>query len=439
MRKIGVELEFPVVQSNGYAVEYSTIRRLFPWLEASGWQISRDEGTGECVEATHSAGRGQGRFGYVRDSISTDVGFCTIEVSLSPEDDLFALARHWDAVRRVLLEFFTGQDCHILGYGVQPLSVPERGLIARKGRYLFLEQDSLNRIVDQRHGADVSVFAISASNQCHIDVYRDEAISAVNLANGLAPIFSAITANAPVWRGGVDPDWVDIREFFWDRGWSNRIDQIGIPDRFTGFDDYVERICAFRPLMVKRDGQYIQITGCRTFADYLARGGDNTGMTVMGEAVPLSCAPEDIQFHGGFAWWQARLAAPYGTIEFRPCSQQPPDATLAVAALGLGVMESLHDAHALYDRFTVTDWRRLRFDVLRHGLKASLRDLPVTALAQQLLDIARAGLISRGLGEEAFLDVLQERVSAGVTVADPVAAAFDPDDLTAFLDLVRIR
>src|SRR5579872_1514193 len=280
LRKIGIELEFPIVKDNGEAVTYTTIRKMFRWLEKKGWQIIKDEGTGENIAAEKSVDMGIGRFGYEKDVIGTDVGYCTVETSLTPEDNLFTLENHWKRIKTILLEFFNKENCHILGYGVQPISPPAHTLVANKGRYTFFEQESLNRFIDQKYGVDLNVFATSAANQCHIDVYKEEAITAINVINGLAPLLSAVTANASVWRGSVDPEWIDIREIFWDKSWSNRVEQTGIPDKFTDFSDYVDRLCQFRPLMVKRNGEYIKILNCKTFGEFIKKGDNNVGETV---------------------------------------------------------------------------------------------------------------------------------------------------------------
>jgi gamma-glutamylcysteine synthetase len=439
LRKIGIELEFPVVQDNGEAVSYDTIRKMFAWLEEKGWQVVRDGGTGESVEAVKSISEGKGRFGYEKDIIGTDVGYCDVETSLSPEDNLLALEQHWLRVKDTLLEYFSSENCHVLGYGVQPISHPSKDLVAHKGRYAFFVQDSLNRFIDQQYGTDLTVFATSCSNQCHIDVYREEAITAVNVLNGLGPLLGAITANAPVWRGSIDPEWVDIREIFWDKSWTNRIDQVGIPDAFSDFSDYVDRICSFRPLMVKRDGQYVKILNRKTFGEFLASGDQNEGETVNGERIPLASSAEDLHFHNGFAWWQARLASAYGTLEIRPCGQQPANATMSIAALALGLVENLSEAEALYKEYSVAEWRKLRFDVLRHALKATVNDRPVTELVGRALEIASAGLQKRGLGEEKFLTVLQQRLDRQATLADEVKTVFNPNDLSKFFDLVEIK
>lgn len=439
LRKIGIELELPIVRNNGEAIDYQTTRDMFAWLAKRGWELSKDEGTGENVEAQKSLSSSTGRFGYEKDVIGTDVGYCTVETSLSPEDDLFALEKHWGRIRDVLLEFFGPRECHILGYGVQPMSHPARTLVANKGRYAFFIQDSLNRFIDQKYGEDLNVFATTASNQCHIDVYEDEAITAVNVFNGLAPLLTALTANAPVWRGSVDPEWVDIREIFWDKCWTNRINQVGIPDKFKDFSDYVDRLCQFRAFMVKRDGQYIRIQDCETFGDYLDRA-KNTGQTVSDKVISLQSSPEDIHFQGGIAWWQARLASSYGTLEVRPCGQQPPDATMAIAAISLGLVENLGEAEKLYNKLSLADWRKLRFDALRHGMQAhTSQGESIMPLVKEALAIARKGLQKRGLGEEIFLDVLDKRAASGRTVADQVKEVFDAKNLQKFFDLVEIK
>ncbi len=440
LRKIGIELEFPVVNNEGEAVNYKIIRKLFQSLKRDGWSLNKDEGTSEVVSAERLNSNGVGRFGYNKDVIGTDVGYCTIETSLTPESNLFELVNHWGKIRGILLSYLKSNNTHLLGYGVQPITKPQKKIMANKGRYKFFEQDSLNRFIDQQDGVDLHVFATSAANQCHIDVYKEEAIEAVNTLNGLAPLFTSLTANSSVWKGEVDQNWLDVREIFWDKSWSNRVEQVGIPDKFNSFKDYVDRICSFRPLMVKRGKEYIKIIGCATFLDYLKNGKNNRGENAKGKIVHLKSELQDVQFQNGFAWWQARLASSYGTIEIRPCAQQPPNATMAVAALSLGIIENLQKATKLYERFSLSSWRKLRFDALRHGLNSSMQEHKVATskLAKELLQIAEEGLKTRRLGEEVLLDVLFERLNKKETPADVVKRIFNKKNIKPFLRFVEI-
>ncbi len=438
LRNIGLELEFPIVKNNGFAVDYQTILKLFAWLEEKGWKATSDTGTGEIVEMSKSITNGHGRFGFEKTVIGTDVGYCTIEVALTPHNNLFVAEECWKHIKDLLLEFFSQENCHMLGYGIQPLSPPTHDLVANKGRYKFFEQDSLNRVIDQRQGQDLSVFAISASSQCHIDVYKEEAIISVNVMNGLAPLLSALTANSPIWQGKTDDEWLDVREIFWDKSWSNRIEQVGIPEIFINDADYVDRLGQFRPLMVKRGDEYIKILHHKTFNDFLDAK-ESEGQTVDGKILKLISLPEDIRMQSGFAWWQARLAPEYGTLEVRPCSQQPGNATLGIAALMLGLVENLEEAQRLYAKHTLANWRKLRFDVLRHGLSATINGNSILPLIENVLQIANVGLQKRKLGEEVFLSVLEQRAHEMLTVADKVKTVFDKNNLQAFFDLVEIR
>ena len=69
LRKIGIELELPIVTDTGEAVSYATIRKMFKWFSKNGWELTRDEGTQEVVAAEKSISTGKGRFGYETDTI----------------------------------------------------------------------------------------------------------------------------------------------------------------------------------------------------------------------------------------------------------------------------------------------------------------------------------------------------------------------------------
>lgn len=440
-RAVGLELEFPTVtRATGEAVPYDVIRRLFAGLEREGWVLYRDGGTREILAAEQELTGGRGRFGFEKDSIGTDVGYCTIETALTPENDLHALHDHWQRIRTILLPYLDAEQAAILGYGVQPVSHPGKKLLANKGRYIFFEQDSLNRFIDQRHGVDLHVFATSAANQCHIDVYREEAIAAVNALTGLAPMLTALTANAPVWRGQLDPDWIDIREIFWDKSWSNRVNQVGIPELFADYEDYINRLLEFRPLMVKRGREFIKILDSRTFGTYLANGKANFGETVKGERVPLESEPRDLFFHAGFSWWVARLAPMHGTLEVRVCAQQPQEAVLCVTALSLGIVENLDAACAMHDEHPRRVWQKLRFDALRHGMRATFADgAPIIPYVERLLEISKQGLLKRGLGEETYLEPLYERLRKQETPADEVKRVFAQGGIPALVEHTRVK
>ena len=85
----------------------------------------------------------------------------------------------------------------VLGYGVQPLSPPTRALLSPKQRYSTLADIM---------GADWIWYTVTASDQAHVDVSRDEAVSALNFGNLMAPVIVALCANSPVVAGELTDD-----------------------------------------------------------------------------------------------------------------------------------------------------------------------------------------------------------------------------------------
>jgi glutamate--cysteine ligase len=71
----------------------------------------------------------------------------------------------------------------------------------------------------------------------------------------------------------------------------------------------------------------------------------------------------------------------------------------------------------------VRDWTAeevsaLRAEVPRLALAATIRSRSVRDVARDMLAIARDGLRARGLGEERYLDPLDEIAASGVTLAE---------------------
>lgn len=440
LRGVAVEFEFPTVSMpTGQAIGYDVLRRVFQELGDEGWDLHQDTGTGEVVEAVQSITGGRGRFGFDKDVIGTDLGLCTIETALTPEESIHKLQSHYERIKTILLPILDAANAKILGYGIQPLSLPTRELMANKGRYRFLVNDSANRFVDQRMGVDDHLSALTAATQCHLDIYRDEAIPAVNAMNGLAPLLCALTANSPVWRGKIDPEWLDVREILNDMALSTRIFQTGIPDLFRDYEDYVQRVLSFKPYMVKRGEEFIKVLERSSFGHFMACGKNNHGETVAGERIPIEALPQDVFFHAGFVWWTARLALMHGTLEIRPCAMQPDDAMLSVAALSLGLVENLAKATELHQRYKHHSWKNLRFDALRHGMRAEIEGVPIAPLVVEMLEIAKEGLQERELGEEVYLEPLFERAAKKETPAEKVRRIFTTDGIQGLLEATIIR
>lgn len=412
-RLIGVELEFPLVTLRAEATPSDFIRDLFAFLRAHNFVVYHDSGTSAPVEA-----KGLPSGPFSGDVIGTDVGACTLEVALAPTRTLHAAMLRFQRIIKLLLPFLKKTSVHMLGYGIQPVTRPNHDLMSNKGRYIFFEKESTNNFVPQSDGVDLHVFTVTAASQCHIDVSREEALDAVNVLNLLAGLQIALCANSSVWGGSSIPSFKSTREVLWDLGWPTRKVQVGIPEPFPNYTAYVSHLLRFRPLMIKRGWEYLSIQGMDTFEHYITHDDRVTATCVNGE--PRHAIPrlEDFLLHAGFAWHCARLAPSFGTVEARVCCAQPPNATLGPAALALGIIENLEQATSLAQRFSPSFWREVRQMAARDALQGVVRQMPITVLATEMLQIAEAGLHQRGNKEEVYLDPFHRRLRSGRVPAD---------------------
>ena len=99
-----------------------------------------------------------------------------------------------------------------------------------------------------------------------------------------------------------------------------------------------------------------------------------------------------------------------GTVEFRSVCTQPFDKTFASAAFHLGILENLENVKAYlqdapFFQEEGRDYKDLRRKFSKKELSASERE-HIYEFAKSLLQLARAGLVSRRLGEEAYLPSL---------------------------------
>ena len=446
-RKIGLELEFPVVDITGKAVSYVIVQQMYRFLETKGFELNQDPITSEIVSAKEPLNllaKSHTSEESISTIISTDSGYCTLEISLKPQDNLFACESEFNKIIGSLSEYFRGHNCLILGYGVQPITPPSQNLITKKichlmSQKIMAKREAMNRFIDQRDGADLDFGRITAASQCHIDITVDEAIRAVNVLNGLSGLQIALTANSPVWLGKVDQQWKAVREIFWEYMCVKLYRQVAIPKSFSDIFDYVEYITNFPSLMIERQGEYIAILEKETFKEFLSSKKPLKGLTFNDQKIAIWPKTEDIITQASLAWFNARLSPKYGTIESRISCQQPPGDTILVPALVLGIIENLEEAEELLKSYPWEEWKRLRYDSLRHVLQAQIGNKPVLPLVEKLITIAEVGLRKRGYGEEKFLAPASKRIAQRKVPANEIIDLFQSMSIAEWLKLLAFN
>jgi gamma-glutamylcysteine synthetase len=434
VRQVALECEFPVVDHAGAAPSREVIQDVLKRLGDCGFDLVSDPLTGDLVLATRAVADPHGG----EETVSTDLGYPTIEVTTPATPTLFAAQHRLDQLLSSVVASCAANDCLVLGYGMQPITPPSRELVTRSSRYLMYERFSDHRYLPSDVGADIHLFTITAATHCHIDVQLSEAVRAVNVLNALAGVQIALTANSPIWNGRIDPEWKAARENFYDRTYdpekwpSGR--PCGVPPAFHDLDDYLEAVLDTWVPLVERNGVALALNSPRLTAREFMQAAAVCAGNADGDIVQIAPEPSDIISFAHHLEFDARLCPAHGTVESRISCAQPPGAAVEAAAFALGLVENLADAERLIERLTHLDQKRLRIAGARHGLAFSDKNPEMYRLVEAALQIAEHGLRRRGHGEQRLLAGFWERLAARTTHADEDISLFQARGIQGLLE-----
>ncbi len=372
MRRLGREGEHPVVHADGSAFDIAPLWA--PLHAAVGGELLFEGDLVVGVEA--------GDLMW-----SAEVGRGTIELIVGPCDDLHGIRAAYERAMAPLVRVAEAHGAHILGYGIQPLTPPTPALMTPKQRYGVL----LETLGDLWLS-----FALTASDQVHVDVTLDEVAAATSTANLLAPFTVGLCGNSSV-ASGAPTGFCSTRE-----AGMGRIGAEGFRHGMT------EGPSADIEAWITRtfDLPYFMHKPCGRPEPYGA-----TFRTWLDEAPRTpSEAFEGWLYHEHYVWNAARPRVAHGTVELRSACQQPWPDHMAASALGTAFGAG-HVALGAYLREALggDPWpalRRYHGAVVRSGLAA---DEPVAGLVEGVLERAHATLVARGRGEEVYLAPLFDR------------------------------
>ncbi|MFW6113699.1 MAG: glutamate-cysteine ligase family protein [Actinomycetota bacterium] len=417
-RQVGMEAKFCLTDSLGEAVEREALEGLFRHLERRGWELHRDLNLGIAT----SAARASSTCPAV---VATGTGHCKIEFSVPYGRTLSELKANFEEMAEEVKGYTDRAGVRLLCLGVHPVTEPHPDLVQRTSRHIFWDRAFETGLVH--------LFALSADCQVHVDVDPAEVHEAVNVMQGFAGAQIALTASATVWRKEIDPEYLDVKEAFWD-WWLPDEDRAGVALRpFGSLEDYVERLAGLRPVFVSREGRSLGIYHYSDFREYFSAGERAKGITEDGETEVLLPCEQDIDLHDTFNWYVARFSR-YCTLENRVNCQQPPEDIMAVPALTLGLMENLDEGVSFLEGFEWDALRRSREEAMRHGPRASGEGFDISLLSERMLEVAEKGLSSRGGGEEGFLGVLWRRLREGFCPAMETRELFARGGIGALLE-----
>lgn len=425
MNRIGAELKFPVVDGNGLPPSQEKIDALWRYLADKGWQAKIDPVTDEIVGAKYP-----GELNHTQAGCET--GYCKVEFSLAHVGDLHVLSQQVEALRATLKPFSEQHNIHFLGYGIQPCAAPSSDLFLTQARSSVWEEVCpSNQILPKNEGDDVNMFTVNAGSHVHCSVPADEAVNVVNLFNGYAPAFIALTANSSVWKNRIS-NYLCIAEKFWD-WWSPASDRSGLaPREFNNLPDYLESVLDYRPIFIMRDGNPILLKDYDRFIDFYSSEFAQ-GETLDNEMVNIAPTEADLGLHNSCYWYCGRISK-YYTVELRCCDQQRPDELLSVSSLVLGLVSNGDAAREALSSITWEELAEARHQACLNGLEGVYARGTLADFAKMLVDIAEEGLRKRGLGEEIYLEAAKKRCEKGVSPGAEIRNIFENQGINGVLE-----
>ncbi|MBX3011054.1 MAG: hypothetical protein KF832_06080 [Caldilineaceae bacterium] len=399
-RTIGREAEYPVVKATG---EWADARRLLEQLRANyGLTPHYDSGNARLIVGVDGAD-----YKY-----ALEVGVGTIELNTRPCQTLFEVEAIMVEAVLPVVRLAARYGWRVLGYGIQPVTPPSLSIMAPKQRY-----QSLYRAM----GAAWLWYTVTASDQCHIAIGRDELVPLLNFGNLMAPVIIALCANSPIHSGRMSR-FCSSREGRMAEIHANE-HRHGMPARpYTSIADYIRTVSQSTYLIARAGGDVIPSS--RPFTDYLREHGPDFPAFL---------------FHEHYIWNSARLRSNYGTIEIRPACQQPWPEQMAAMSLSVGLIEAA-SAIADYIRNVLGDdyWSIMRTyhqQTIRFGLAAPQ---PAPHFLETIVELATTGLQQRGHGEETFMTPLHNRLYRRLNPAQRNRRIFDLEGVTGLLHYASI-
>jgi glutamate--cysteine ligase len=246
-------------------------------------------------------------------------------------------------------------------------------------------------------------------------------VKKLRVSLALQPVATALFANSPFTEGKPN-GFLSFRAEIWRHTDRDRTGML--PWAFEdgmGFERWTDYALDVPMYFVKHGDEYIDVAG-QSFRDLMA--GKLPGMP--GTRATLS----DWSNHISTIFPEVRLKR---YLEMRGADSGSLANLLALPALWIGLLYddvSLDAAWDLVKHWSAEERQKLRDDVPKLALAATVRDHTVFEIANEVLQLARAGLARRkhldisGEDEGRYLDVLEDRLARGTTPAEELLEKF---------------
>ena len=405
---IGVEIEMPVVNLSGQAVDEAvSIETAESFIEHFGFIRSGTDADGNLTSAKDT---------QTGDILSFDCCYSNLELSFGKAAGLFEIKERFENYVRFLNAEFSKHGYTLTGMGVNPNADVNHNRPIPNERYRMLyhylhSYPQHSDEVDIRFHKRPDFGTFTSASQVQLDVRYEELTDVINVFGLLEPYKALLFANSYL---PDYPDFLCVRNMLWEhsmQGYNpHNVGMFG--KKVSGIDELIDYIGTQSIYCTMRDGKYIDFTPL-TIEEFFSRDSVE-GEYFDGEGYrKISFVPDisDLEYLRTFKFEDLTFR---GTIEYRSSCCQPLSEAMTVAAFHTGLKEKLYELKEILENDNV---------IYSHGFNAlelqkllSKQEQPyfidenlIEKQLVRILDLSSEGLRKRGLGEEELLAPLYER------------------------------
>ena len=396
---VGVELEFPIVETNGNKTNIEVTKNLFRTLpNLSDFEVEKIDDDQNPIQLIHCSSK---------DRILFELSYNTIEFAFERAHSIDEVAKRFEAYLKIIQPILQENNHEIQGHGIHPLWKENDNSPVKIERYKMLMAFLAMNGTGMKTHPYPSYGAFICGNQVQLDVRRDNYVRIINAFNKIeaakAYLFSNSEFSAEAWNTKI------ARDIFWEESLHGYYkENVGIyPKDYQSEEEFFNNLARTAIFTATREGKSYYFKPIRV-EDYLDQK-EITAYTADGNEKIINPVKEDLKQHRSY---QFQDLTARGTVEFRSVCTQPLETTFAPIAFELGLFvqlekleDYLEDSSFIYNE--EQDYRKLRKKYSKKILSTEEKEA-IQSFSKDLIGIAKAGLIKRGYREEKFLIINKE-------------------------------
>ena len=396
---VGVELEFPIVETNGNKTNIEVTKNLFRTLaNLSDFEVEKIDDDQNPIQLVHCPSK---------DRILFELSYNTIEFAFEKAHSIDEVAKRFEAYLKIIQPILQENNHEIQGHGIHPLWKENDNSPVKIERYKMLMAFLAMNGTGMKTHPYPSYGAFICGNQVQLDVRRDNYIRIINAFNKIeaakAYLFSNSEFSSEAWDTKI------ARDIFWEESLHGYYrENVGIfPKDYQSEEEFFNNLARTAIFTVTREGKSYYFKPIRV-EDFLDQK-EIIAYTTDGKEKNINPVKEDLKQHRSY---QFQDLTARGTVEFRSVCTQPLETTFAPIAFELGLFVQLEKLenyleHCSFLRNEKQDYRNLRKKYSKKILSKKEKE-KIKTFSKELLEISKSGLLERGYEEEKYLIIDKE-------------------------------